>query len=215
MTYGRPASVEVHLGWTTVATSDDSDWYFAVNQKLSPRFKSEIEGPRIYRFVFSPPSSDSDDFGGNSQIYVGESERFERRCADCKKVLTKIRKSPSASCRWTDPKLVDDWKEMQRNPCVRIAAALQNAERDKSKVELQLLQFTEFWVNRVQVTPARLGDQCVRRLVENLGILSSDGPKIDLLNHCKNSPIKPLSQVLEDLNSGTGRRGRGAQIEAP
>ena len=204
MRFGLPVSVGVHLKWTAAATSDDRDWCFAMNQEISQRFKSLIQGPRIYRFIFSPPNSDSLDFGGKLQIYVGESEHFERRCADYKKALTKIHKSTRAFTGWPDPRLIHDWKEIQRNPCVRIAAALQNAERDKSEVELQLLEFTEFWINRIHVTPARMSDQFTRRLVENLAILSSDGPNIILLNRGRDPEIRPLSQALEELNAGTG-----------
>jgi hypothetical protein len=188
---GLPTSVGVHLRWTTVATSNDRDWCFGVNQRISQRFKGLIQGPRVYRFVISPPNSDSFDFGGNLQIYVGESENFERRCADYKRALTKVRNSSPTLTGWCDPRLADVWKEMQRNSCVRVAGALQNAERDSSKVELQLLEFSEFWINRIQVVSARMTDQFLRCLVENLAILSSDGPKVILLNRCRNTEIKP------------------------
>jgi len=190
MTEGLPANVGVHLIWTTVTSSDDGDWYFKANQKISQGFRCRIRGPRIYRFVISPPSSDSLDFVGNLEVYVGESEHFERRCANYKGDVTKIRKPPQPFTGWLDPKLVDDLKEMESDPCVRIAAHLQNAELDGSKVELQFLEFAEFWIDRIQLTPAKMNDLFFRRLIENLAILSTDGPNVTLLNRCRNPRIK-------------------------
>jgi len=204
MTFDLPVRVRDHLEWTTVATSDDRDWYFGVDQKITPRFRSAIQGPQVYRFVILPPSSESPGFGGNRRIYVGESERFERRCADYKGALTRTRKSPQ-TFGWGDPRLGAEWKEMQGNPCVRVAGCLQDAERDSSKVELQLLKFDEFWIDRVQVTPKRIGNQCVRRLVENLAILSSDSPKVILLNQCRNTETRPY-HTLENPISYAGER---------
>jgi hypothetical protein len=172
-------------------SSDGPGWCFEADRRIDQNLREKIAGPRIYRFVFAPLDS------GLKELYVGESERFEKRCASHIRALAKIRKAADAATDMNAQSLEVAWKEMARNPCVRIAAAIRNAEFDKNKVEVQLLTFEEFTLNGVEISTETLGNPYVRRLVENLAILSSDGPGVHIMNRGRDIAAKEFSRRLE------------------
>ena len=199
MTFKAPNSMVIPLTWETVASSDDLDWCFADNSKISRDFKGKIQGPQIYRFCFHPPDTNLNEITGFVRIYVGESQHFEKRCARYVRALAKMRMSTSPVVNMNVQDLDAAWKNMQRDPCVRIAAALQNASIDKGKVKLQLLKFEESWINGVEVSPEKIGNPFVRRLLENLAILSSDGIGIHLMNQGRSVEAKSFQRLLGSI----------------
>jgi len=182
-------SILVPLTWTTITHSDDQAWCFRVGGGISKDLLRIISGPRIYRFCFAPEDT------GFPWIYVGQSERFERRCADYLRALSRQRKQPQME--FTIDTLGEAWKEMEGNSCVRIAARIQNAERAGTGVELQLLSFEEFYFNGVLISPDSLGSPFVRCLVENLAILDTDRPGVHLMNQGRRLEVKVFGALLE------------------
>jgi hypothetical protein len=184
-------SIRVPLKWTTVTDSDDPAWCFGLCSTIGQDLLQRICGPHVYRFRFAPFES------GDTWIYVGQSERFEKRCSSYIRALSNLRKPAKTATETTVDTLAEAWKEMARNPCVRIAAAIQNAAIDRRKVELQLLDFEEFSLNGVPISPESFGSPFVRCLVENIAILDTDRLGIHLMNQGRTREAKDFSLWME------------------
>jgi len=189
-------SICVPLNWTTVTHSDDQAWCFRSGSKVNKDLLKRISGPRIYRFRFAPEGS------GFPWVYVGQSERFEKRCAAYVRALSQ--RKPSLT-EWTVGSLGEAWKEMGRNPCARIAAHIQNAQIDRRKVELQLLDFEEFCLNRVLISSGTLGNPFVRYLLENIAILDTDRQGINLMSRGRMKEAKDFDHWMQKQKNEHGK----------
>ena len=192
-------SIRVPLNWTTVTHSDDQAWCFRSGSKLTKDLLGLISGPRIYRFCFAPEGN------GFPWIYIGQSECFEKRCAAYIRFLSRQRKPTQRP--WTVSSLGEARKEMERNPCARIAAHIQNAEADRRRVKLQLLGFEEFCLNGIVISSEELGNPFVRCLLENIAILDTDRPGINLMNSGRRKEAKDFGRLIE------GRRNEYMKTE--
>ena len=193
MTAVAVGSICVPLNWWTVASSDERDSCLGAGSKLDRKFLARIEGPQVYRFrIFHiDPSTE--------QRYIAESERFEQRCSRYIRSLRKQRISRGSAASWNDPAIIADWKEMKRNPCVGVAAAIRNAELGGGRVELQLLRFEEFAINGFRFSGGSLDNTFARRLMENLAILTSDDPGVQIMNEGGSVAAKVFGRRLEAM----------------
>jgi hypothetical protein len=80
----------------------------------------------------------------------------------------------------------------------RVGAAIQNAETDGIKVELQLIDFAEFSFNRVDISPSSLTNPFHRKAMENLAILDSDVSGLRPLNRGRDTAAKVFEKLCKD-----------------
>jgi hypothetical protein len=137
--------MRVEIRWKTITASDATDWPFCQNGKLEPVFQDETRrGAQIYRFLFQDSQFPS--------FYIGESERFEGRAQAYHSALKLMRKGVPAA-QATVESLERAIKLLHSESTTRVGAAIQNAEIDGIKVELQLIDFAEFSFNKVDISP--------------------------------------------------------------
>ncbi len=157
MTVEIPNWIRVNIRWWTITASDQADWPFHLRGKLGPVIRDEKRrGPQIYRFVFQGTPSPS--------CYVGESERFEIRARGYHRTLNTVRRVIPTP-QMTRGSLDRAMRALNRDSKVRVAAAIQNAEIDGVKVELQLLDFPEFSFNNVGISRDSLSNPFHRNYV--------------------------------------------------
>jgi hypothetical protein len=97
---------------------------------------------------------------------------------------------------------------LNSNSCIRVAAAIINAEQDNAVVELQLLGFEEFHFNGLFISTETLTNPFVRRAIENLAILDADMSGLHVLNRGRDIRAKEFTQLLasfrkKDINART------------
>jgi hypothetical protein len=67
-------------------------------------------------------------------------------------------------------------------PEVRLGAVFCHAQVEKADFELQLINFDDFYFNRVLISLEGLSDSFKRKTIENLALLQYDSPSIRTLN---------------------------------
>jgi hypothetical protein len=189
MSFTFPKQIIVPLRWTTVTASDHEDWPFIPGGRISRALRERIMGPRVYRFYFC--SSD-----GSPWCYIGESEKFERRCGEYIRTLERLRK-PKPARESTLQILEKAWKELQSDAEVRVAAKIQNAELDGIRIELQTIDFDEFVFNRVSISPDSCSNPFQRKAVESLAVLDSEAVGMNMLNSGRDVNAKWFSNLLK------------------
>jgi hypothetical protein len=192
MIFQIPKQFIVDFRWKTVTTSVQENWPFLrkeqVDKGVYNELRKAVSGPQVYRFCFNGTA-------GTRRCYVGESEQFEHRLSQYVGTLTKLR-----SKQWVDDFTPADMeracKELQNDSKVRIGAAIQNAELDGDRIDLQVIDFDEFYFNEVSISLEGLSSPFLRRMIENLAILTSETSGFHMLNNGRDVHAKWLSQRL-------------------
>jgi hypothetical protein len=181
--------IRVEIRWKTITASDRTNWPFSQNGKLSPVFQDETrKGPQIYRFLFH-----NDPF---PSFYIGESERFEGRVRAYHRTLRLMRDGVPAA-HATVKCLERAIKQLHSDSKTRVAAAIQNAELDAIKIELQLIDFAEFSFNKVDISATSLTNPFQRKAMENLAILDSELSGFRTLNRGRDTAAKRFEELLK------------------
>jgi hypothetical protein len=128
--------------------------------------------------------------------YIGESEHFEERIRDYLLELNSMRSGPSLSA-WTLEGLRRAAERVQSESEVRVGSLIQIAEQNRTKVELQLIDFPEFVFNRVEISPSSLTDPFHRRAMENLAILDARVSGVTPLNRGRTTEAKVFQGLLK------------------
>ncbi|MFP5208200.1 MAG: hypothetical protein ACLGRW_02810 [Acidobacteriota bacterium] len=183
-----PQAISVPMKWEEITASDKNDWPFTPDS-TSDDLAQKFPGPKVYRFFFEPE-------GDWADCYVGEAESLPNRLQQYMRAVKNARPENSI------PEGEDiDWSELcqkMRDPSerkrllsgteTRIAALILNAERTGRKVTLASLDFSDFYFNRIEISPEGLNDIFIRRMVENLMILiESNQPNVRMLNRGHNA----------------------------
>jgi hypothetical protein len=189
MNFVLPKQFFVSFRWKTITSSDQYDWPFLPGGKISKALREKIKGTHVYRFYFA-------SVGGNSWCYIGECEKFEDRCGDYIQALRRLRE-PKPTIDSTGENLERAWKELQTYPEVRVGAMIQNSEAEKSRVELQLIDFEEFGFNKVLISQESLSNPFQRMAIENLAVLDSEASGINIMNSGRDVNAKWFSNFLK------------------
>lgn len=166
-------NTRVKISWRTVTASDQPDWLFRNHRQITPSLSARIRGPQIYRFLFNVEQTPS--------CYIGESGRFEARLRAYRGKLKDLRSS-EPSIAPTPEQLGKIVKELKSYSTTRVGALIQNAERDGSKVELQLIDFPEFSFNGTEISLSLLSYPFRRKAMENLAIVDAESSPLRVLN---------------------------------
>jgi hypothetical protein len=184
----EPNWIRVDIRWKTITASDTTDWPFRQNGSLGSILQDATrKGPQIYRFLFHDRPVPS--------CYIGESERFEGRVQAYQRTLRLMRNGVPAA-QATVESLERAIKRLNSDSKTRVGAALQNAEVDGSKVDLQLLNFSEFVFNKVEISSSSLTDPFHRKAMENLAILDARISGLNVLNRGRDSNAKWFGNQL-------------------
>jgi len=185
----EPNWIRIEIRWRTITASDETDWPFSRNGKLGPVFQDEQRrGPQIYRFLFHD--------GASPSCYIGQSERVEDRARAYHRELRSLR-NPVPSTQPIADRLEQAFKDLNSFSETRVGAAIQNAERDRIKIELQLLDFSDFAFNKVSISKSSLTNPFHRNVMENLAILDAEVSDIRVLNRGRDTEAKALSYFLK------------------
>jgi len=192
MSFSIPKIFLVSFRWKTITASDQNDWPFMPGTSISrasyKALREKIKGSRVYRFYFNDI--------GKPWCYIGESEKFERRCSEYIRTLLRLRESkPTKDSSVED--LERAWKELESDAEVRVAAKIQNSELDGKIVELQTIDFDEFSFNQVHISTENLTSPFQRKAIENLAVLNSDAQGIHIMNSGRDVDAKWLSNLFK------------------
>ena len=188
MSVTLPKQILVTFRWKTITASDQEDWPFLPDRKVSSVLREKIKGACVYRFYFSSKE-------GTRWCYIGESEKFERRFGEYIRTLARLRQ-PKPTKDSTLEDLEQAWKELQSDAEVRVAARIQNSELDGTHIELQMIDFDEFGFNRVPISLENCSSPFQRKAIENLAVLDSEAAGINILNSGRDVNAKWFSNLL-------------------
>ena len=183
-----PNCIRVKICWHTVTSSDQPDWLFRDQRRISQSLRERIKGPQIYRFFFNVEQTPS--------CYIGQSGHFEDRVGDYRRELKVLRSKPSIA--FTRERLEEAAKKQNSYSPIRVGALIQLAEQEGSKVELQLIDFPEFSFNRTEIALSSLSYPFRRLAMENLAILDAESSPLRVLNRGTNEDAKFLARKLRE-----------------
>ena len=183
-----PNYIRVKICWRTVTSSDQPDWLFRDQKRISRSLRERIKGPQIYRFLLNVEQTPS--------CYIGQSGHFEDRVGDYRRELKVLRSNPSIA--FTLERLGEKAKKLNSHSTTRVGALIQLAEQEGSKAELQLIDFPEFSFNRTEIALSSLSDPFRRLAVENLAILDAESSPLRVLNRGINEDAKFLTRKLHE-----------------
>jgi len=187
-------TINVPFSWRPITASDQGDWPFRIDPDVSPSLGCHHFGPNVYRFYFEPGD-------GGAACYIGEAEEFGDRLRDYIQAVRGARSKTSESWAAFNEELKSDPKErrqMVSDPTYRVAGRILSAEAAGSKVRLELLEFSDFYFDRILISADQIGDVFMRRAIENLAILHSRSPKIEILNRGTDVCWKFFTRLLAE-----------------
>lgn len=166
---GEPRNIDIPLYWKSVLVKGAHfDWH-----KHPPRNVPErdlISGPRVYRWVMRTTS------GEIELVYVGQSERFQKRVSEY---------------RGGNHLRVESDRAFQLRS--------RKCEESGGSVELQFLDLNAepFSINGKAITNASLGDHDVRLMMESIAIVDARARNLSVLNQLHdNVHFKDLKRIV-------------------
>lgn len=164
---GDVLRIDVPLHWTRVQVSEKHfDWHKDLPKTV--RNRDLISGPKIYRWVLRE--------SGIESVYIGQSERFEKRLSAYRSGNRKA--------------LASEY---------HVRAKLKQCEDAKGIVELEFLDLDKgsFYINGKLVANSSLGDHEVRLMMESVAIVAARASSLHLLNRLqKNVGVKDIERIV-------------------
>ena len=201
MTALVPITIDVPFKWRLIVASECANWPFSKGGNTPLHLGDDYSGPRIYRFFFEPGD-------GGAACYIGEAEEFRGRLGDYIQAVRRARQETSESWAELNEKLKSDSKirkKLLATQTGEIPGRILCAEAAKSRVRLELLDFNDFYFNRILISADELGDLFIRRAIENLAILHTRCPQIEIINRGTDSRSKFFTRLItenaKDLNA--------------
>ncbi|MFZ1083624.1 MAG: hypothetical protein WAN35_01520 [Terracidiphilus sp.] len=182
----------VPLTWRTITSSDQQTWPFTDKGSIEQRYKNlrdQIKGARVYRFFFNKNE-------GKPYCYIGESGEFARRCREYIRAYSSERELQKP-----EDKSVELYKQalkkLRKDAELRVANKILQADRDRTLVQLQFIDFEEYVFNNVSISPNDLSDSFKRRAIENFAVIDSESTGINILNIGKDMNTNWLKKFVK------------------
>ncbi len=192
MTAPVPITISVSFNWRLITASDQDNWPFRVDVNTSSSSFGDYRGPRVYRFFFEPGD-------GGAACYIGEAEEFHDRLGDYIQAVRNARSETIESQAALNEKLKSDKEKRKKLLSTQkgeIPGRILSAETGGSRVRLELLDFNDFYFNRILISAEEFGDLYMRRAIENLAILHARSPQIEILNRGTDSRSKFFTRLM-------------------